>query len=80
MDFVQNDPKVDRGLPSVTDVTHPHREIERRRSRNVGMTDLRVSYGQSEVIHGAEPRAEPKKILAVMGPQRHGQDDVVSAR
>jgi urea transport system ATP-binding protein len=31
------------------------------------VTDLRVSYGQSEVIHGLSLRAEPKKILAVMG-------------
>ena len=30
------------------------------------VTDLRVAYGQSEVIHGISLRAEPNKILAVM--------------
>jgi urea transport system ATP-binding protein len=43
------------------------------------VTDLRVSYGQSEVIHGLSLRAEPKKILAVMGRNGTGKTTLFRA-
>jgi urea transport system ATP-binding protein len=43
------------------------------------VTDLRVSYGQSEVIHGVSLRAEPKKILAVMGRNGTGKTTLFRA-
>jgi urea transport system ATP-binding protein len=41
--------------------------------------DLRVSYGQSEVIHGLSLKAEPKKILAVMGRNGTGKTTLFRA-
>jgi urea transport system ATP-binding protein len=43
------------------------------------VTDLRVSYGQSEVIHGISLTAEPKKILAVMGRNGTGKTTLFRA-
>jgi urea transport system ATP-binding protein len=43
------------------------------------VTDLRVSYGQSEVIHGLSLRVEPKKILAVMGRNGTGKTTLFRA-
>ena len=43
------------------------------------VTDLHVSYGQSEVIHGLSLRAEPKKILAVMGRNGTGKTTLFRA-
>ncbi len=43
------------------------------------VSDLRVSYGQSEVIHGLSLRAEPKKILAVMGRNGTGKTTLFRA-
>jgi urea transport system ATP-binding protein len=43
------------------------------------VTDLRVSYGQSEVIHGLSLRAESKKILAVMGRNGTGKTTLFRA-
>ena len=43
------------------------------------VTDLRVSYGQSEVIHGVSLRAEPKRILAVMGRNGTGKTTLFRA-
>ncbi len=43
------------------------------------VTDLRVSYGQSEVIHGVSLRAEPKKILTVMGRNGTGKSTLFRA-
>ncbi len=43
------------------------------------VTDLRVSYGQSEVIHGLSLSAEPKKILAVMGRNGTGKTTLFKA-
>jgi len=43
------------------------------------VTDLRVSYGQSEVIHGMSLRAEPKEILAVMGRNGTGKTTLFRA-
>jgi urea transport system ATP-binding protein len=43
------------------------------------VTDLRVSYGQSEVIHGVSLRAEPKTILAVMGRNGTGKTTLFRA-
>jgi urea transport system ATP-binding protein len=43
------------------------------------VTDLHVSYGQSEVIHGISLRAEPKKILAVMGRNGTGKTTLFRA-
>jgi urea transport system ATP-binding protein len=41
--------------------------------------DLRVSYGQSEVIHGLSLSAQPKKILAVMGRNGTGKTTLFRA-
>jgi len=43
------------------------------------VSDLRVSYGQSEVIHGVSLTAEPKKILAVMGRNGTGKTTLFRA-
>jgi len=43
------------------------------------VSDLRVAYGQSEVIHGISLRAEPKKILAVMGRNGTGKTTLFRA-
>jgi urea transport system ATP-binding protein len=43
------------------------------------VNDLRVSYGQSEVIHGVSLKAEPKKILAVMGRNGTGKTTLFRA-
>ena len=43
------------------------------------VSDLRVSYGQSEVIHGLSLKAEPRKILAVMGRNGTGKTTLFRA-
>jgi len=43
------------------------------------VSELRVSYGQSEVIHGVSLKAEPKKILAVMGRNGTGKTTLFRA-
>jgi urea transport system ATP-binding protein len=43
------------------------------------VTDLHVSYGQSEVIHGLSLSAQPKKILAVMGRNGTGKTTLFRA-
>ena len=65
-------PEGDRGLP---------RSLRPARWRtgaiDAGSDRSQSRYGQSEVIHGLSLRAEPKKILAVMGRNGTGQDHAV---